>query len=552
MNMKKLLSSFMLAALTMVSLNASADNINASEARTVAKNFIQRHAPGLRAASPADLQLSHAEASSVVAGANDYYVFNIKGGGFVIVAGEDRATQVIGYSDRGYIDMNNLPYGLKGLLSGYKKEIEFLQTYKEDDLVAVEPTINATAGVEPLIKTTWGQEMPYDRQCPTYQGQYCAVGCVATAMAQVMYYWQYPTQSSSIASYYCSRIRQQLPALPATTFDYSKMLLSYCHWDWDLSELIQDTYTDEQAQEVAKLSRYCGQAVKMDYHPDGSGAYTSNQLSAMKSFGYSSNATDVTKGGSGWWGGNGYTTAQWESMMKTELDAGRPILYSANDPNDAGHAFICDGYNSNNYFHFNLGWYGTCDGWYLSTALNMVHRSGDELHFSYGHEMLIGVEPPAYRIISTDGLNAPSDALSLGHSLNIEALNVNLRTSYNTVNLVFALTDANGNRVCTSNNVAINKNTFAQGSTVSGMITLPATLNEGTYDLQLYYYTTNSNNLTAINCNGGQLNVVGRMAKYGEFDIDDVTMAINDLLYYDELGIDIEDVTTLINYLLYK
>ena len=113
----------MLAALTMVSLNASADNINASEARTVAKNFIQRHAPGLRAASPADLQLSHAEASSVVAGANDYYVFNIKGGGFVIVAGEDRATQVIGYSDKGYIDMNNLPYGLKGLLSGYKKEI---------------------------------------------------------------------------------------------------------------------------------------------------------------------------------------------------------------------------------------------------------------------------------------------------------------------------------------------------------------------------------------------------------------------------------------------
>ena len=81
--------------------------------------------------------------------------------------------------------------------------------------------------------------------------------------------------------------------------------------------------------------------------------------------------------------------------MRTELDAGRPILYAANDNNGGGgHAFICDGYNSEGMFHFNMGWYGTCDGWYVSTALNMVHRSGENLKFNSGHEMLIGVEPP--------------------------------------------------------------------------------------------------------------------------------------------------------------
>ena len=130
----------------------------------------------------------------------------------------------------------------------------------------------------------------------------------------------------------------------------------------------------------------------MDYSPEGSGAYTWNQYDAMiNTFGYRSTAQDVTK--SSYWG-NGYTNAQWEAMIKTELDAGRPILYSASDPSAGGHAFICDGYNSDGYFHFNMGWYGTCDGWYLSTSLKMTHRDGDQLNFSSSHEMLIGIEPP--------------------------------------------------------------------------------------------------------------------------------------------------------------
>lgn len=395
MKIKHLMSSMVIVSLALGSFQANAGNINATAARTAASKFIHAQAAkgSFRAnAATSGLKLVHTEASATTLGANDYYAFNLEGGGFIIIAGEDRAPQVLGYSDKGQFDYSRLPYNVQGLLDSYKREIEFLQAYKEDDLVPVQQTLTATGDVEPLIKTNWGQEDPYDWQCPVYQGQYCVVGCVATAMAQVMKYWQYPESCSGVSSYYCSTIRKTVPALGATTFNYSLMLDSYCHWDWDNSQLVQDTYTDAQAQEVAKLGRYCGQAVEMGYSPEGSGAYTSDQLAAMKAFGYRSSAQYVQKGG---WYSN-YSNSQWESMMRTELQAGRPILYAANDVNGGGgHAFICDGYNAGNgMFHYNFGWYGTCDGWYVSTALNMTHREGDYLKFNSGHEMLIGIEPP--------------------------------------------------------------------------------------------------------------------------------------------------------------
>ena len=422
MNIKNLFSACLLAMFSMISVNMEASNIDALAARATASQFIKQHTTratgSFRAgAVNADLKLAFAQASSAVEGANAYYAFNINGGGFIIIAGEDRATQVLGYSDRGTLDFNNLPCNLKGLLDSYQREIEFLQNYEGDDLV---PVASSSAqkpinGVGPLIKTNWGQEMPYYLQCPIYQGEYCVVGCVATAMAQVMKYWRYPESSKALSGFY-SYGYGNVPALPATTFDYDLMLNSYCHWDWDNSVLIQDTYTDAQAQEVAKLSRYCGQSVNMQYSPDGSGAYSSDQLAAMKDFGYRSTAQYLQK--TSWWGTSYYTTAQWEAMMKTELDAGRPILYAADDPAAGGHAFICDGYNEDGRFHYNFGWYGTCDGWYVSTALNMTHRDGDYLQFNSGHEMLTGVEPPEGWVrlpgdVNKDGVVSIEDVVAL-------------------------------------------------------------------------------------------------------------------------------------------
>lgn len=541
---KRFMCSLVLAALSMVVMTISAGNIDASAARNAASAFIrQQAAPGMfRATSPADLTLTHAEPSSAVAGANDYYAFNVKGGGFIIISGDDRATQVLGYSDKGSIDFNNLPAPLQDLLSGYKEEIEFLQTYEGNDLVPAHATFQDNGTVGPLIQTTWGQEMPYYLQCPIDNGEYCVVGCVATAMAQVMYYWRYPTSSQAISGYGGGWWGgMSVPGLPATTFDYNLMLLSYCHWDWDNSELVQDTYTDAQAQEVAKLGRYCGQAVEMDYSPEGSGAYTSDQASAMQDFGFI-NVSLASKG---------YNSSNWDSRLRTEIDNGRPILYSASDPSAGGHAFICDGYDSNGMFHFNLGWYGTCDGWYTTSALNMTHRDGDYLRFNSSHQIVYGFTPPAYCILTAESINPANGLFVLGNAMNAEALNVSLRTSYNNVNVLFGLADESGNNVCNGNAITLDKNTFVAGSAIDGSITLPTTLETGDYNVNLYYYTTNANDLQAVATATGKLQVVGHLAKYGEpFNISDVTLAISYVLKGTYPNLDISDVTRLISHVL--
>ena len=553
MNIKNLVSVFACAVLSAMALHVNASNVNLNSARSVANSYIKSRtaatAGSFKAPATADLKLAHIEASSADKTANVYYAFNIDGGGFIIIAGDDRANQVLGYSDKGRLDFRHMPDNFKALMRSYKEEIEYLQAHPE---LNVTPAIrnSRSTGIEPLIKTQWGQEMPYYLQCPIYQGEYCVVGCVATAMAQVMNYWKYPTSCNGVSSYYCYDIGQTIPALPATTFDYSKMLNSYCHWDWGLSELIQDTYTDEQAQEVAKLSRYCGQAVDMGYSPEGSGAYSFSQLAAMKDFGYSSSAHSEER--NGWWNSN-YTTAEWEAMLMEELDMRRPILYSANDPAAGGHAFICDGYNAEGLFHFNFGWYGTCDGWYASTALNMTHREGDVLHFNSGHEISLGVVPPVYCFISADAVNATNDLLALGDAMPVVASNVDIFTSYSDLKLLFSLTnDATGRFMATSQNINVTTENFEQGSSVSSSITLPSTLQTGSYSLQFRYFSgSNSRVSSPVDCESGQLNVVGHLARYNSpFTIDDVTTAVDWLLNGVKPSVTIEDVTDLIDALL--
>lgn len=547
MNIKK---NLLVAATMMMCLSMSANTINADAARSMACEFMKSHqlvTPGtLKAPALADLTLAYAEKSLSKNGAHDYYAFNIKGGGWVIMAGEDRAAKVLGYNNSGQLDFNHLPENTKALLTGYQEEIEYLFNHPE---VKTSPAVRATinTSVEPLIQSLWGQEMPYYLQCPIYHDEYCVVGCVATAMSQVMHYWQYPLNSPQLNSYYCYDIGQTIPSLPATNFEYKKMLLSYCHWDWNLGQLIQDTYTDEQAQAVAKLARYCGQAVRMGYSPEGSGAYVSNQLSAMKTFGYSSNARDVSRY-SIWY--QNYTTAEWEAMIREELDAGRPILYSADDPDAGGHAFVCDGYDTNGMFHFNFGWYGTCNGWYVSTALNMTHRDGDYLRFNSGHEMLLGVVPPEYCLINTS-LAASSEMLVLDDMLNVQALDLDCKMSYELINFVFSLTDARGNRVCSSPTIVLNAANNEKGITLESAITLPSNLAPGAYELRMYRYSTSPGRPVEVACGSGKLQVVEHVAKYGEpFMVDDVTKLIAYVLNSEKPYVSISDVTAVIRHIL--
>ena len=548
MNYKRIIVLCCVMAIAIIPFNAVAEVVDAASARTTAMAFMSKSLhPSLESAAGAELKLIHAEPSRAVDKANAYYAFNITGGGFVIVAGDDRARAILGYSDSGLLDFDRLPSNLRALLNGYADEVNYLLSHPE---LTVSPTPRLTTGtgVAPLIKSHWGQEMPYYLQCPTYNGEYCVVGCVATAMSQVMHYWQYPTTSPELNAYYCYDIGQTLPAMEETNFDYGKMLNAYCHWDYDQGKLIQDSYTDEQAQAVAKLARYCGQAVKMGYSPEGSGAYVTDQLAAMKKFGYSASAEDVSR--DSWWG-DSYTDAQWEAMIRAELDAGRPILYSANDYSAGGHAFVCDGYNQEGLFHFNFGWYGTCDGWYASTALNMTHRDGEALHFNWSHEMLTGMVPPAYVVVSIDDITATGTLLVLGETMDINATGVTIRSSHPNVNLLFNLCNEGGAIKAKSQPYNISTADFQQGSSMDASITLPATLAPGCYDLKVYYYISSPRITTFTNNQGGKLNVIGHLAKYdAPFNIDDVTTCIQDLLGGARQNLSIDDVTDLINYLL--
>ena len=216
-------------------------------------------------------------------------------------------------------------------------------------------------------------------------------------------------------------------------------------------------------------------------------------------------------------------------------------------------AFICDGYNAEGLFHFNFGWYGTCDGWYASTALNMTHRDGDVLHFNSGHEISLGVVPPVYCFVSADAVNATNDLLALGDAMPVVASNVDIFTSYSNLKLLFSITnDVTGKFMATSQTISITTDSFEQGSSISSSITLPNTLQSGSYSLQFRYFSgSNSRVSSPVDCESGQLNVVGHLARYNSpFTIDDVTTAVDWLLNGDKPSVTIEDVTDLIDALL--
>ena len=366
--------SLMLVMMAFTVATMTAANVDSRAAQARAIQFMNSQ-PGTRMmASNANLKLTHAEKSAVDAKANDYYVFNYEGGGYVIVSGDDRAEEILGYGS-GRMDVNNLPSNVAWWLNQYKQQMEWLianpKAQVETTTQFMSTMLTATT-VPMLMSSTWDQEAPYYNQCPKYNGQYCMTGCVATAMAQVMYYWKYPAELPALDAYTTAETpRFNVPALPGITLDWDNMLDDYS----------TTSYNTTQANAVAWLMRYCGQAVQMMYSPDGSGAYTEDECAAMIKFGYSSEATVKYR--------DDHNTTNWNAMMQAELEAGRPILYGGNDYSAGGHAFVVDGYNaSTSKYHVNFGWSGYDDNYY---ALDAFKGSG--YTFNYYQDMIIGVYP---------------------------------------------------------------------------------------------------------------------------------------------------------------
>ena len=339
-------------------------------------------------------------------GYTEFYIFNNEDGkGFVIIAADDCVTPILGYSYDNNFATENLPPNLKGWLDGYAEQI---QTAVEMRATATEEIrteweclrqkknlpIRSETQVNPLIATTWDQNYPYNILCPedplangnpTYGHVYA--GCEACAMAQILKFWEYPNDAHSVIYH-----EYEHPVYGLLDANYSYPGGSY-YWSFMPNQLTSSSSTNQRIA-IASLMYHCGVSVEMNYGPSGSGAYSSAAEIAFRAFFDYNNATLETK--------SSYTDTQWISLLKNELDNGRPVFYSGSGT--GGHAFVCDGYNNSNYFWFNWGWSGQANGYFPLNALT-PNTNGYQHNYSYNQQAIIGIEPGGTNNYHLLGLN---------------------------------------------------------------------------------------------------------------------------------------------------
>ena len=300
---------------------------------------------------------------------NPFYVLtdSLKPSSYVIISGDERMKTILAYGENGRWDENDIPDGLLFLLENYRQQYELLQSGNASKKKT--PTNIAIPNVEPLVKTTWRQEYPFNALCPND----CPSGCVATAMSQIMKYHQYP--SYGIGSFsYTSHTRKYKCSydFSSATFEWDKMKNSYG----------TSTFSSENTDRIAQATYACGVSVGMDYDKSGSGAYMSDVPYALiHFFGYNDNVSFRDR--------SYYDATEWYQILCNELSAGRPVIYGGVDSKSGGHAFVIDGCSSESRkFHVNWGWGGKFDDYYELDALDP-----QTYKFSSYQDMVINISP---------------------------------------------------------------------------------------------------------------------------------------------------------------
>lgn len=326
--------------------------------------------------------------SAVSPSATCYYVFaNGEDKGFTIVSGDDRMPEVVGYSAQGTYDPDHLPANYVDFMKAYQETVEALLKGDAQVSGGLAEALQwraeraGTAAVAPLLGgIKWNQTEPYNNRCPLYDETNRSVtGCVATAMAQVMMYHQYPKELKSTIEAYTTKSKGiKIPAINSgETYDWDNMLPDYSKTD----------YCSAQADAVAKLMYHCGAAVKMDYGPS-SGANVTPAILATY-FGYDADLMqDLTR--------TCFTLQQWMTLIDNELKAKRPILYSGKS-SGGGHEFVCDGSDGKGLYHINWGWGGYQDGYFDLTILQPQKGGAGSGSVVDGYNrdcsMIIGIAP---------------------------------------------------------------------------------------------------------------------------------------------------------------
>lgn len=374
-SLKHIFVCFMLLSVTVV----FGKQVDVSTAKEIASNFLQTKTD--HSISVENFSLVY-QFESTVKGATApcFYVFNAEPTGFVLVSADDCVKPILGYSTSGTFDTENVPENVAYFLNGYQQDIASLI---END---VKPTENIkrewqnlmdgkivaknNRAIPQLLASTWNQDDPYNNLCPAASGGpngHVYAGCVATAMAQIINYWKYPTTGYGSHSYIHATYEEQFADFGNTTYDYDMMPAS-----------ISSGSPTPQIEAVSTLIYHCAVSVDMDFGINGSGAYSEDAAPALRLyFGYQ-DAYHFYR--------EGYDDETWLDMLKTELENGRPMLYHGNDGSE-GHAFVCDGYDESDYFHFNWGWSGMFDGYFSIDNLNP-----DGSNFSQNQGAIVNIE----------------------------------------------------------------------------------------------------------------------------------------------------------------
>ena len=325
----------------------------------------------------------------------EFYIFEKEDGiGFVIISADDCVQPILGYSTTTRIP-SPLPAHIRSFLNRYDQEIAYHRTSntpatEEIELAwssLIEGTFSpqTTTSVSPLLTTTWDQSPYYNNLCPDSSGVHAVAGCVATAVAQVMKFWNWPTTGLGSHSYTDDNFGYQSANFGGTTYNWSIMPTA-----------LNSLSTSAEVDAVATLIYHVGVAVEMDYGLGGSAAL-------LNSYGYSSIACGENalknyfryKGSLHSVYKDQTSDAAWISTLTNELDAGRPVLERGSG-DGGGHAFVCDGYDNNGLFHINWGWSSYMDGYFAHNALNPGQGGtggNDGYTFNEGVAIVVGISP---------------------------------------------------------------------------------------------------------------------------------------------------------------
>ena len=407
-----------------------AQRISQEQARERVVKYLRTR--GVRAV-PSDMKLAYRgvskedERDSAYA---DYYVFNMPlRGGFVIHSGDERTVPILARADKGEFKEDNMPEHIKYWLDRYVRQIDGISktTHKSvasplemdmgNETFADDIKYNRTP-IGPLIKTRWNQGSPYMDLCPVYNGERCPTGCLATAMAQIMFFHQWPQDfTDTVRAFKAKEINMEIPSFKPTIFDWEDMKISY-----------RADEKDDNA--VATLMAYCGASVETHYRPRVSGAFTYRAANALKDvFGYDPTTVKYVDKED-----QGYSDEQWEQLIYNELAQGRPVLLTGQST-DGGHAFVCDGYDGNGLFHINWGWGGTCDGYFRMTVMNPddnnnIGASLSDDGYKDKQDAIIGIMPPSDKFIENTAYLTSTFTTSKGSFVSANYSNLNSRKRF--------------------------------------------------------------------------------------------------------------------------